>query len=128
MAEHTLPNLQSSQNMTEHTLSTKKLTNYMAEPPRPGWFSGRQSVSCHVPDQFPVSRGWQNVFRHCLGRFLIGRVCSAMSWFDFRTTECVPPCHGSICNNFCSIHCHILGRFPVGRVYSAMYWGNFVAL
>ena len=80
------------QHMAEHTLSTKKLTNYMAEPPRPGGFPvsrvcsavslvvfWSQSVFCHVPGWFPFSR-----------------VCSATSQVDSRSAECVPPCPGSI--------------------------------
>ena len=48
-------------------------------PPRPGSISGRQ-----------------NVFRHVLDQFMDGKVCSATSWIDFWSAECVPPRPGSI--------------------------------
>ena len=74
-------------------------------PPRPGSISRRQSVFRHVLGQFSVGRvcsttsqvifGRQSVFRQFPGRFLVGRVCSATSWVDFRSAECVLPLPGA---------------------------------
>ena len=53
-----------NQELTQHiTLLTKKLTNYMAEPPRPGSFSGRQSVLPRPKTIF----GRQSVFHYVPG-------------------------------------------------------------
>ena len=69
-------------------------------PPRPRSISGRQSV-----------------FRHVLGRILVGRVCSTPSRVDFRSTECVPP-RPVLISGRQSVFRHVLGRFPVSRVCS----------
>ena len=56
----------------------------------------------------PVSiSGRQNVFRHVLGQFTDGRVCSATSWIDFWSEECVPPRPRSI-SGLQSVFRHVL--------------------
>ena len=76
--------------------------------------SSRQSVFCYFPGQFPL----------VLGRFPVGRVCSAKSRVNFRSAECVPPCPGMI-SGWQSLFHHVPGRFPASRVCSATSWVNF---
>ena len=64
------------------------------------------------------------MFCRICGRFLVGRVCSALSWVNFQSAECVPPCPGSI-SSWQSVFCHVPVQFPVGRVCSAMSWVDF---
>ena len=75
-------------------------------PPRLGSISGRQNMFRQIPGKFLADRvcsaslwpfsGQKSVFCTFLGQFLVGRVCSAASLVYLLSTECVPPCLGSI--------------------------------
>ena len=86
-------------------------------------FDGFSSVSVTLfsPRSGPLSI-WdfrrQSVFRRVPGRFLVGRVCSAMSRVDFRSAECVPPRPWSI-SGWQGVFRHVPCQFPVSRVCSA---------
>ena len=73
---------------------------------------------CSVLGQFLAT------FHHVLGKFTVGRGCSAASQVKFRAEEGVPPCPRWN-SSWQNVFCHGLGRFLIGRVCSAMSWVDF---
>ena len=52
-------------------------------------------------------------YRHVLGRFPVGRMCSATSRIDFRSAECVLPRSGSFSvGRVCSVNSRSAGCVP----------------